>query len=214
MAAAVRSAVTTVEAPPTPRKMSAGVIRAPPPIPVSPTIVPTKNAAKMIEKKSDVSQSPMGAILHRRLGKTLESTDSREIHQSGWPAVAQLFDDHLEQLLHGHGGPASGLGATPVGVGDVLVGRGGAPPALQGVEEGAPVERGVGRPGALDELPEREDLAEGPGPLLEQAGAVGGLGGEDDVRLVDHLARGGAAAEAVDLGAPPGERRLHRVADR
>jgi hypothetical protein len=43
-------------------------------MPVSPTMVPTMNAAAMIEKKSAVSQSPMGAILHRRLGKTLKST--------------------------------------------------------------------------------------------------------------------------------------------
>src|SRR3954468_24291317 len=75
MADAVRSAVTTVEASPTPRKIRAGVIRAPPPIPVRPTIVPTQNAAAMIEKKSAVNQSPMGAAFHRRLGKTRKSTE-------------------------------------------------------------------------------------------------------------------------------------------
>jgi len=69
MAAAVRSAVTTVEAPPTPRKMRAGVIRAPPPIPVRPTIVPTKNAATMIWKNSAVNQLPMGAVLPRKVGQ-------------------------------------------------------------------------------------------------------------------------------------------------
>src|SRR6476620_6211056 len=50
-AAAVRSAVTTVAASPTPRKIRAGVIRAPPPIPVRPTTIPTKKPAARIEKK-------------------------------------------------------------------------------------------------------------------------------------------------------------------
>ena len=48
-AAAVRSAVTTAEAFPTPRKISAGVISAPPPIPVSPTTMPTRKPAATIE---------------------------------------------------------------------------------------------------------------------------------------------------------------------
>ena len=43
--------VTTVAASPTPRKINAGVISAPPPIPVSPTTMPTKNPAARIEKK-------------------------------------------------------------------------------------------------------------------------------------------------------------------
>jgi hypothetical protein len=36
---------------------------------VRPTIPPTKNAAAMIEKKSDVSQSPMGAVLPQKVGQ-------------------------------------------------------------------------------------------------------------------------------------------------
>jgi hypothetical protein len=65
----VRSAVTTVDASPTPRKIRAGVISAPPPMPVRPTTVPTQNAATMIEKKSAVSQLPMGAVLPQKVGQ-------------------------------------------------------------------------------------------------------------------------------------------------
>ena len=66
-AAAVRSAVTTAEAFPTPRKISAGVISAPPPIPVRPTTMPTKKPAATMEKKSAVSQ-PATRPSSRRTG--------------------------------------------------------------------------------------------------------------------------------------------------
>src|ERR1700709_32859 len=133
MAAAVRSAVTTEDAPPTPRevrgggisrpppgKRRAGVISAPPPIPVSPTMMPTKKAATMIEKKSAVSQSPMGAILRRRSGQARDSTVRRDLLRSGGGG-AQPLDNHPQQALHGHRGTSRRLGAAPVGVGDVVV---------------------------------------------------------------------------------------------
>jgi hypothetical protein len=58
-AAAVRSAVTTVAASPTPRKISAGVISAPPPMPVRPTTIPTRKPAARIEKNMVVIRSFM-----------------------------------------------------------------------------------------------------------------------------------------------------------
>ena len=69
MAAAVRSAVTTADASPTPRKISAGVISAPPPIPVSPTTMPTTKPATTIDVASEVSQVPMGAVLPGKVGQ-------------------------------------------------------------------------------------------------------------------------------------------------
>jgi hypothetical protein len=54
--------VTTVAASPTPRKISAGVISAPPPIPVRPTTQPTKNPAARIAKKVVVIRSSMSAL--------------------------------------------------------------------------------------------------------------------------------------------------------
>ncbi len=44
---------------PTPRKISAGVISAPPPMPVMPTTIPTKNPAAMTAKNVVVMTSPM-----------------------------------------------------------------------------------------------------------------------------------------------------------
>jgi hypothetical protein len=38
-------------------------------MPVRPTMIPTKNAAAMMERNDTVSQSPMGAVLPRKVGR-------------------------------------------------------------------------------------------------------------------------------------------------
>src|SRR6476661_2384003 len=101
MAAAVRSAVTTVEALPTPRKMRAGVIRAPPPMPVRPTMVPTKNAAAMIEKNSEVSQLPMGAVLPGKVGQDVKVYRLTRYCPKWTGSNPKPLHEHLEERLHG-----------------------------------------------------------------------------------------------------------------
>src|SRR5262245_5484846 len=116
-AAAVRSAVTTVAASPTPRKMRAGVISAPPPMPVRPTTTPTKKPAAMIEKNVTVIRSSMGGPSGRG---QVQQVGERQGIQHG---------THLLRRLR------LGSGSETVGVGDV-VGRIHGRRAAHGLAEG------------------------------------------------------------------------------
>ena len=66
------------------------------------------------------------------------------------------------------------------------------PTPFERLEQGAPPQRRVRRPGRLHELAEGEDLAERRRARARALGAVGGLGGQDEVGL----ARSGPRSQA------------------
>ena len=133
--------MTTVAASPTPRKISAGVISAPPPMPVSPTTTPTRKPAARIEKKVTVMTSAMGTFRGGVLGKPRKSTDARRLRE----AVARRCSPAGQAVGTG----CRGLAAASVRVHDVMGGRAG-----RGGDQVAPVSAALRQ---LRELRQRED---------------------------------------------------------
>src|SRR3954447_12402945 len=99
---------------PTPRKIRAGVISAPPPMPVRPTTTPTKKPAARIEKKEPVIRSPMvsSGWSSTNLAKTTEPTAYGELRDFASSPVRELGQHLVAALLDrppGRVDPQSGV---------------------------------------------------------------------------------------------------------